>query len=144
MELNSWMVGCYLKHVNFLPLKDFPANAQIESNHQHSDCQVHVTVLLGYINIFNNAKALSSYSAQLSNKYTYVNTFKTTNYIEDWITEGLLFRQLTLVPTYFGFKALVILHPSTGVAGSGDVAICSSLLNMCDSLWWGTNTMTSL
>ena len=74
------MVGCYLKH---FPLKDFPGNAQIESNHQHSDCQVHVTVLLGNINIFNNAKALSSYLAQLSNKYTYVNTFKTTNYIED-------------------------------------------------------------
>ena len=42
--------------------------------------------------------------------------------------------QLTLVPTYFGFKDLVILHPSTGVAGSGDIAICSNLLNMCDSL----------
>ena len=40
----------------------------------------------------------------------------------------------TLFPTILGSSALLILQPKTGVSGSSDCAILSSLLNISDSL----------
>ena len=40
---------------------------------------------------------------------------------------------LTLFPTYFGSRAFEMQQPSTGVRGSSDRAILSSLLKRCDS-----------